>query len=119
MSILVRLKNNSFAKTFFLFSWNIFFAAMPDFKVGLRKELRLGLILKFSNSFIFATGWCKLLIFQTWIIWVNRVHSLKYLSSTTMVCKDIGIYRKLEFVAILLRTIKNGNILSNGSNLKL
>ena len=38
------------------------------------------------------------LIFQPYIIWSNRIHSLKYLSSTTLESKDIG-FRKTEFVA--------------------
>ena len=37
------------------------------------------------------------MIFQTSIIWSNRIHSLKYLRST-LICKDIGI-KKFEFVA--------------------
>ena len=36
-------------------------------------------------------------LFQTYIIWYNRIHCLKYLRSTTSGCKDIRI-RKLEFV---------------------
>ena len=38
------------------------------------------------------------MIFQTQIIWSNRIHSLKYLRSTTFGSKDIVI-RKSEFVA--------------------
>jgi len=51
------------------------------------------------------------LIFQTWIILSNRIHSLKYLRSTTLGCKDIGI-RKSEFVAKtqFLWLIKQWNI---------
>ena len=37
------------------------------------------------------------MIFQTLIIWSTRVHSLKYLRSTTLGYKDMGI-RKSEFV---------------------
>ena len=33
---------------------------------------------KFSNSPIFATRWCKLLIFQTLTICSNRIHSWTY-----------------------------------------
>ena len=40
----------------------------------------------------------KSLIFQTYIIWSNRIHSLKYLRSTTLEFKDVG-FRKAEFVA--------------------
>ena len=38
------------------------------------------------------------MIFQTYIIWSNRTHSLKYEKSTTLKSKDIGI-RKSSFVA--------------------
>ena len=41
---------------------------------------------------------CKPLIFQTQIIWSNRIHSLKYLRSATFGSEDIVI-RKLEIVA--------------------
>ena len=40
----------------------------------------------------------KTLIFQTWTFQSNRIYILKYLSSTTSGCKDIGI-KTLEFVA--------------------
>ena len=50
------------------------------------------------NPFIFETQCRKSLIFQTYIIWSNRIHSLKYLRSTTLEFKDIG-FRKAEFVA--------------------
>ena len=36
---------------------------------------------------IFATWWCKPLIFQTYIIWNNIIHSLKYLRSMILGCK--------------------------------
>jgi len=39
----------------------------------------------------------NLLIFQTIIIWSKIIHSLKYLRSLTLKCKDIG-KRKSEFV---------------------
>ena len=38
--------------------------------------------------FIFATWWRKSLIFQTWIIWSNRIHSLKFLRSISLRRKD-------------------------------
>ena len=57
------------------------------------KEIRL--CHKLSNPYIFATRWCKPLIFQTKIIGSNNIHSLKYLRFTTLRCKDIGI-RKSE-----------------------
>ena len=53
-----------------------------------------------SNYLIPIIYWiwcCRLLIFQTKISWCNRIHSLKYLRSTTLGCRDIGI-RKSEFV---------------------
>ena len=50
------------------------------------------------NLNIFGTQCCKYLIFQTYIIRSNRIHSLKYLRSTTLESKDIG-FRKAEFVA--------------------
>ena len=62
------------------------------------KELSLCHKLKFSNPYIFAILKCISLIFQTQIISSNIIHSLKYLRSTTISCKDIGI-RKSEFVA--------------------
>ena len=52
----------------------------------------------FSNPYIFETQCCKPLIFQTYIIWSNRTHSLKYQRSRTLESKDIVI-RKSEFVA--------------------
>ena len=56
--------------------------------------------LKFSNSFIFATWWCKPLILQTSIIWtwiMNMIHGLKYFKFTILGCKDTHF--KSEFVA--------------------
>ena len=38
------------------------------------------------------------MIFQTYIIWSNRIHSLKYLRSMTLESKDIR-YNKADFVA--------------------
>ena len=65
---------------------------------GLSKELSLCHKLKFSNPYIHGTWCCRLLIFQTKIIWCNRIYSLKYLRSMTLGCRDIGI-RKSEFVS--------------------
>ena len=62
------------------------------------KELSLCHKLKFSNPYIYWTWCCRLLIFQTKIIWGNRIHSFKYLRSTTLCCREIGI-RKSEFVS--------------------
>ena len=39
------------------------------------------------------------MIFQILIIWFVRIHSLKYLRSTTLGCRDKGI-KKFEFVAM-------------------
>ena len=49
------------------------------------------------NPYISAIGRCNPLIFQTWIILSNIIHSLKYLRFTTSGCKDIA-NRKSEFV---------------------
>ena len=62
------------------------------------KELSLCHKLWFYNPYIFATGWRKPFIFQTYMIWANISHSLKYLSSMSLGCKDIGII-KSKFVA--------------------
>ena len=62
-------------------------------KFLLSKELSLWSKLKFFNSYISATWWCKLLIFQTLVIYSNL-----YLRTTTLGCTDIGIW-KSEFVA--------------------
>ena len=62
------------------------------------KELSFCHKLKFSNPYIYGTWCCRLLIFQTKIIWCNRIHSLKYIRYTTLGCRNIGI-RKSEFVS--------------------
>ena len=64
----------------------------------LTKELSLWNKIKYLNLNIFRTRCCKPLIFQTHIILSNRIHSLKYLRSTTFGSKVIVI-RKSEFVA--------------------
>ena len=63
------------------------------------KELNLCPKLWIYNPFIFGSQCCRLLIFQTKIIWCIKIHSLKYLKSTTFGCRDIGI-RKSEFVSM-------------------
>ena len=68
------------------------------FYTGKPKELSFCHKLEFSNPYIFATGWRKPLILQTYMIWSNRNHSLKYLRSMSLGCKDIGI-GKSKFVA--------------------
>jgi len=70
---------------------NYFFAIIS-------KELSLYHKLKFCNLYILTTWWCKSLIFQTLVIWSNRINILKYLRYQRLSCKDIGI-RKSEFVA--------------------
>ena len=45
---------------------------------------------------IFGTWWWDPFIFQT--IWSNRIHSLKYEKSVTLVCTDISV-KKSEFEA--------------------
>ena len=62
---------------------------LVDFEKFPGKELSLCHKLKFSNPYIYGTWCCRLLIFQTKIIWCNRIHSLKFLRSTTLGCKDI------------------------------
>ena len=62
------------------------------------KELSLWNKIKYLNHNIFRTRCCKPLIFQTQIIWSNRIHSLKYLRYATFGSKDLVI-RKSEFVA--------------------
>ena len=59
------------------------------------KELILCHKLWFYNPYIFETECRKPMIFQTFIIWSNRTHSLKYQRSTTLESKDIGI-RKIR-----------------------
>ena len=56
---------------------------------------------------IFSTWWCKPLIFQTIIIWSKMSHSLKYLRSPTIKCKDIWIrkYRVCDKNSILCRML--------------
>ena len=61
------------------------------------KELSFYQKLKLSNPFIFTIWWCKPLIFQTYIIWSNRIHCLKYQRSKTLGSKDIEI-RKIRRV---------------------
>ena len=60
--------------------------------------------LKFSIIFIFATWWCKILIFWTLITWENRMRSLK--KSTPLSCKDIGIRKDSVLSALKLWDIK-------------
>ena len=66
--------------------------------LGRSKELSLLNKIKYLDLNIFWTRCCKPLIFQTQIIRSNRIHSLKYLRSTTFSSKDIVII-KSEFVA--------------------
>ena len=42
------------------------------------KKLSLCPKFSFCKTYIFATLWCKSLIFQIYIIWSNSIHSLKY-----------------------------------------
>ena len=63
----------------------------------LRKELSPCHKFGFFNPYIFWTLCRKPLIFQTYMIWSNKSHSLKCQMSTTLDCEDIGI-RKSEFV---------------------
>jgi len=65
---------------------------------SLWKELSLCHKLWIYTPYIFGFQFRKSLIFETYIIWSNRIHILKYLRSTTLESKDIG-FRKSEFVA--------------------
>ena len=67
-------------------------------QVNLVKELSLCHKLLFIIPISFAIWWWKPLIFQICVMLWNRIYSLKYLRSTTLESKDIGI-RKSEFVA--------------------
>ena len=51
---------------------------------------------KFSNPFIFKTRWFILFIFQTYIIWTNKIHSLKYLRH--WVAKIQSLWLRLKFL---------------------
>jgi len=81
-----------------IFSFTYSFTSLILLWLSMLKELSHCHKLKFSNPYIYGTWCCRLLIFQTKIIWCNRIHSLKYLRSTTLCCRDIGI-RKSEFVS--------------------
>ena len=63
----------------------------------LTKELSLWNKIKYLNLNTFRTRCCNPLIFQNQIISSKIIHSLKYLRSPTLNCKDIG-KRKSEFV---------------------
>ena len=55
------------------------------------------------------TWWCKPLIFQTQIIWSNRICNLKYQRSTAMGCKDIWfiyIYTLLVCLSVCIQYVK-------------
>ena len=87
-----------------------------DFNLNLTQITKISKVTKIimQRNWVFATNsnflipismqpdvanlwYFKPLIFQTCIIWSNRIHSLKYLRFTTLGCKDKGI-RKSEFV---------------------
>ena len=93
------------------------------FLLNLRpKELTLCHKLWFYNPNISGTQCRKPLIFQTYIFWSNKSHSLKFQRFTTLESKDIGI-RKSEFVTksqFLYRSLihKNQFRSSAGSNFK-
>ena len=72
---------------------NFFTFAPTKHFFEITKEFSFCNKLEFSNHNIFATLWCKPLIFQTQVFWSSRMHSLKYLRSTTLGCKDIGILK--------------------------
>ena len=76
----------------------VHFLRIPVIEKTFAKELTLCHKLWFSNPNIFGTQCRKPLIFQTYIFWSNKSHSLKYQRFTTLESKDIGI-RKSEFDA--------------------
>ena len=59
---------------------------------------------QFFNTYISKTRWRKPLIFQTLIFWSIGIHSLKYLRSTTLGCRDEGI-KKSELFVIMTQNI--------------
>ena len=63
------------------------------------KKLSLSHKLWIYNPHIFRTQCRKSLIFQTYIIWSNRIYSLKYQRSMALKSKNIG-FRKAEFVVM-------------------
>ena len=76
-----------------------FFSHQRQTVLLLFEELSLCHDIKYSNAYIFATWWCKPLIFQTQIIWSKRIHSLNSnLKYSKLDSKDMEI-RILEFVA--------------------
>ena len=56
---------------------------------------------KGTNPYTFAIWWCTPLKFKIEIIQSNKILRLKYLRSTALGCKEIGI-RKLELVPKLI-----------------
>ena len=63
-----------------------------------RKELSLCHKLWIYTPYIFGFICRKSLIFQTSIIWSNRIHSWKYLRSTTLESKDRIFFKILIFI---------------------
>jgi len=69
--------------------------------------LNLSHKLKFSNSYLCATWWWK-----PQILWSNIIHSLKYLRSVILGCKDIGIIKSDVYGSIPLLTFRGNYIFS-------
>ena len=63
---------------------------------SIKKDQRQFPDLKFSNFYIFATWWCKPFYISSLVYLIQQIYSLKYLRSTALCCKVIGI-RKFEF----------------------
>ena len=67
--------------------------------------------LKFFNPYIIDIRWCKPVIFQTLIIGVHRIHSLKYLRSITSLCRklEIGVCGKdsIPFIIYQVKYLYN------------
>ena len=94
------IRKKTFGENLWYFKFSLFdVTEFIDWSIkSCTKELSLWNKIKYLNHNIFRTRCCKPLIFQTQIIWSNRIHSLKYLRSATFGSKDIVII-KSEFVA--------------------
>ena len=90
------------------------------------KELSLYHTLKCSNPYILANCWCKLLKFQTLIIWSNKIHSLKYLRSQDCKIRVCGkdsisliIFNKETLVSLFYKHICRGSLLRTETKVHL
>ena len=90
---ILKIKNEFFS----IFSFSCSIRLEIKF-TNLWKELSFCNKLTFSKPYIFATWWCKPLIFQTINSGRSNSLNLKYQKFTPSVCKDIWV-RKFKFVA--------------------